>query len=1290
MRAGKRRFTSIFLALVMVLTLLPSTALAAEPEESTKPAVTEDVTKEEQTSEEKDSKETKETIGTTETKEATDTTEKTKTKESSDAQEEKQAEETKQEEKASSYTVEVLLPETEEGEPTLKTAEKSGDLKQIVKDGGVFQDIVLVYEVSEEELASYTEEEKEALSAQVKAWAEALNTALQDTGLQAAYKAASKGEDGSETPESIVISGTPTKDVKVDVEEILANAENPQELADETSKEAVYVQAAVTGEDGTTSGGDDTTGDGTEASPYATISKAYSEVADNGTIYLLSDLDVSAKITFNHQKTVTITSADENDKKTIYSKYNATGATDPVMNVTKGEIIFKDITIDGSGQKNADDHFLSPCFIYCEANGATATMDEGTTITGFKKDYGTQQGGASVLKATTGGARINIKDGVLITGCEIFSGNTDDPSSILSAGSGGTVYMTGGKITGNTLSSDQENTTAIVNIGQYNTPHFWMTGGEITGNTINSGCAAVYMRGAANDCDMEFGDTAYVFGNYVNGENGEQRNIYLKNKKPDGSENSNVYIKLCSALTGNAKLGVYAEKIGIATKVAQGGGIPKVNNGSYTAAGADTTYFVSDKATDAEILYCGGSADTCGLLAHNENDINHNSGTAAIYLSVSPVATGTKGNYEGGNGYIDIAIDRCTKGTKYVILDKNMKPVDLDDSELTNCVYVENGNNSFQLPTDSEDTTIKLSKLAKTGGPYTVMLVGDSGLTVDSETGKATTTNLTDIATINVVNFTGDGVKWTDSTDSTKTFKDGDFDVITVPHNDQTGKAAKTYIATTETGYIFKEMSEGAAAIAATYNNTDKTALSGEQFTATKAPNEEKYTVKVTVPDYAKTSQGANTTNYTAVTLTGTTEVSCGVKLLDKANGREMQNSKKTYDGAPVAYQEGGVTGATLTYTWQKKDSADSENYTDITNKTAPSDAGDYNLKVEAKKTSNQTLLKTENIPFSIEKKGVTAKVTVADKVYDGNTTATITKIELKDAVTGDDVKADTTKLVATFQDANAGENKSVQVNPTEGNGDKVLTGAKAGNYILAQDIETNKPTITKAEGKASVTLTGWTYGETPKTPGVSSTTNGTKGVTYRYKVKGASTYLTGVPTDAGEYEIEAIFPASDNYDTVTATATFTIQPKALTVTVTAQDKTYDGSDAATLNTPTLNGVLDADKTAVTLNTTNVKAVFADKNVGDNKAITVTGYTLNGNEKGNYTLTQPTGLTASIKSAPSSSSSSSSGSSSSSSNDTAVTSAHTADESPIVLWLALLLISAGACAAVLGKKKFHK
>ena len=37
-------------------------------------------------------------------------------------------------------------------------------------------------------------------------------------------------------------------------------------------------------------------------------------------------------------------------------------------------------------------------------------------------------------------------------------------------------------------------------------------------------------------------------------------------------------------------------------------------------------------------------------------------------------------------------------------------------------------------------------------------------------------------------------------------------------------------------------------------------------------------------------------------------------------------------------------------------------------------------------------------------------------------------------------------------------------------------------------------------------------------------------------------------------------------------------------------------------------------------------ANFADKNVGDDKVVTVTGYTLGGVDAGNYTLTQPIGI----------------------------------------------------------------
>ena len=85
--------------------------------------------------------------------------------------------------------------------------------------------------------------------------------------------------------------------------------------------------------------------------------------------------------------------------------------------------------------------------------------------------------------------------------------------------------------------------------------------------------------------------------------------------------------------------------------------------------------------------------------------------------------------------------------------------------------------------------------------------------------------------------------------------------------------------------------------------------------------------------------------------------------------------------------------------------------------------------------------------------------------------------------------------------------------------------------------------TITKANGTASVSMEGWTYGETAKTPVPTSETNGTNGVIYQYKVKDAAedTYSTTVPTNVGSYTVKATFPATDNYNEATATADFVI-----------------------------------------------------------------------------------------------------------------------------------------------------
>ena len=104
----------------------------------------------------------------------------------------------------------------------------------------------------------------------------------------------------------------------------------------------------------------------------------------------------------------------------------------------------------------------------------------------------------------------------------------------------------------------------------------------------------------------------------------------------------------------------------------------------------------------------------------------------------------------------------------------------------------------------------------------------------------------------------------------------------------------------------------------------------------------------------------------------------------------------------------------------------------------------------------------------------------------------------------------------------------------------KVTAGGSSTDVWTSNEINV---TITKANGTASVSMEGWTYGETAKKPVPTSETNGTNGVTYQYKVKGANdgTYSTTVPTNVGSYTVKATFPATDNYKEVTATADFVI-----------------------------------------------------------------------------------------------------------------------------------------------------
>ena len=82
--------------------------------------------------------------------------------------------------------------------------------------------------------------------------------------------------------------------------------------------------------------------------------------------------------------------------------------------------------------------------------------------------------------------------------------------------------------------------------------------------------------------------------------------------------------------------------------------------------------------------------------------------------------------------------------------------------------------------------------------------------------------------------------------------------------------------------------------------------------------------------------------------------------------------------------------------------------------------------------------------------------------------------------------------------------------------------------------------------------------------------------------------------------------------------ATITPAPITGVAGVTADNKVYDGSTTASLQTSgaTLTGLLGGDQVSVS----GLTGSFADRNVGTGKTVSITGVTLNGADAGNYSL----------------------------------------------------------------------
>ncbi|WP_256380777.1 YDG domain-containing protein, partial [Herbaspirillum sp. B65] len=255
--------------------------------------------------------------------------------------------------------------------------------------------------------------------------------------------------------------------------------------------------------------------------------------------------------------------------------------------------------------------------------------------------------------------------------------------------------------------------------------------------------------------------------------------------------------------------------------------------------------------------------------------------------------------------------------------------------------------------------------------------------------------------------------------------------------------------------------------------------------------------------------------------------------------------------------------------------------------------------------------------------------LSVVSKTYDGTTAATLSGTAgFSGMIGGDSLSLNLSSATANFADANAGT-KAVTL------GSYTLGGSSSANYVL------NQPSLSGTINKANLSLSGSkTYDGTTTIDGTQLTATGVHGETFTVAGSGSSGNLASknVQSGAALASVTGLSLGSSsngglasNYNALgTSGSSISVTAKALTVSgVTASDKVYDGSTTATLNTSGVSffGIVGGDD--VSLGGSGVGS-FANKNVGTNKAVTVSGYTLSGADAGNYLISQPTGLVATI------------------------------------------------------------
>jgi hypothetical protein len=354
---------------------------------------------------------------------------------------------------------------------------------------------------------------------------------------------------------------------------------------------------------------------------------------------------------------------------------------------------------------------------------------------------------------------------------------------------------------------------------------------------------------------------------------------------------------------------------------------------------------------------------------------------------------------------------------------------------------------------------------------------------------------------------------------------------------------------------------------------------------------------------------GADAGNYSLSSTTATANANITARPLTVT----AQTNTKTYDGGTTASASPTITSGSLATgdTANFTESYDNKNVGTGKTLTPSGSVSDGNTG------NNYAITFATNTSGSITAKSVTASVTANNKTYDGGTTATITNCSLSGVINPDVVTCGATS--ADFSNKNVGTGKTVTASGIS------LSGAGAGNYTLTSTTATTNADITVRAITVTAQSNAKTYDHTTDAAAVPTITNGTLATgdsanfTESYDTKNVGTGKTLTPGGSisdgnGGANYEVTF-SNDTTGIITA--------QTVTASVTAEDKGYDGDSSATIDTCSVNGVINPDVVTCSVGS----ASFDDKNVGTGKTVTASGITLDGADAGNYALSAATATT---------------------------------------------------------------